>query len=232
VIKALFFAPQALAYGPDEPGLLAGILQGVGIPAGPEQVAGALAELPPEVREAGEAVRTPGEERAYHRMLWSALLPLLGRGKPDAALLDRLCAVRNDYAAWWSLYAETLPVLAELRRRGCVLGAVGGWAPSLARFLGEFEIAGYFDVIRPSSAAGVSWPDPALLREAVAEAGCEPAEALYCGPSLRDDVPCARAAGAMPVWVNRTGIATGHEVVAISDLRGLLVLLGKGGSAS
>ncbi len=232
MIKALFFAPQALAYGPDEPDLLAGILQGERIAASREEVAEALAGLPAEVRQAGQAVRTPEQERAWHRTLWSALLPLLGHGRPDPALVNRLGEARDEYAAWWSLHAETLPVLAELRRRGFTLGAVGRWAPSLARFLAEFEIAGYFQLIRPSAAAGASWPDPAFLRDALAETGCAPAEAVYCAASLRDDVPCAQAAGMAAVWVNRTGIATGHEVVAVSDLRGLLVLLGEGGSGA
>lgn len=229
MIKALFFAPQALAYGPDEPDLLAGILQAEGYAVGRERVEKALAALPAAVREAGRAVRTPEEESAYHRMLWSALLPLVGLPAPDPALVSRLGAARDDYAAWWSLHPETLPVLNELHRRGFFLGAVGRWAPSLSRFLAEFEIAGFFQWIRASAAAGVAWPDPQLLREAVAGAGCGPAEALYCAASVRDDVSCAQAAGVTPVWVNRTGIVTGHEVIAVSDLRGLLVLLGDGG---
>ena len=142
MIKALFFAPQALAYGPDEPDLLAGILQAEGIAASRDQVAEALAKLPADVQAAGRAVRTPEEERAFHRTLWAALLPLLGRDEPDPAVLRRLGAARDDYPAWWSLYAETLPVLAELRRRGYLMGAVGRWAPSLARFLAEFELEG------------------------------------------------------------------------------------------
>lgn len=230
MIKALFFAPQALAYGPDEPDLLAGILQAEGIAASRDQVAEALAKLPADVQAAGRAVRTPEEERAFHRTLWAALLPLLGRDEPDPAVLRRLGAARDDYPAWWSLYAETLPVLAELRRRGYLMGAVGRWAPSLARFLAEFELEGYFDLIRPSAAAGLSWPDPALLRDALAEVDCAPGEALYCAAAVRDDVPCAQAAGLTPVWVNRTGISTGHEVISVSDLRGLLALLGEGGN--
>jgi hypothetical protein len=35
--------------------------------------------------------------------------------------------------------------------------------------------------------------------------------------------------GILPVWLNRTGISTGHEVLTVTDLRGVLMLAPKAG---
>lgn len=229
VIKAVFFDVRALLYGPQGTELLAAVLQGEGFAASPEAVAEAMAGLPAELREARGRIRTEEQEGEYHRALLPALLRALGHPDPGGPVMSRLLEALREYPAWWSMYPETLPVLAQLERRGLALGVIANWEPSLRRFLAEFEIDRCFRVILSSMAARVAKPDPRLFALGLEAMGCAPGEALHCGPSLPEDVDGARAAGLVPVWVNRTGISTGHEVVTVNDLRGLLLLLGNGG---
>jgi len=229
VIKAVFFDVRALLYGPQGTELLAAVLQAEGVAASPEAVAEAMAGLPPEVKEARGRIRTEEQEEEYHRVMLPPLLRALGHGAPDGAALYRLVEALREYPAWWSMYPETLPVLAQLERRGLSLGVIANWEPSLRRFLAEFEIDHYFRVILSSMAAGVAKPDPRLFAMGLEAVRCAPGEVLHCGPSLPEDVGGAQAAVLFPVWVNRTGIPTGHEVVTVNDLRGLLLLLGNGG---
>lgn len=229
VIRAVFFDVRALLYGPQGAELLAAVLQGEGTSASPEAVTEAMAGLPAEGREARGRIRTEEQEDEYHRAMLPLLLRALGHGDPAGPVLARLVEAVREYPAWWSMYPEALPVLAQLQRRGLALGVVANWEPSLRRFLAEFEIDHYFRVILSSMAAGVAKPDPRLFALGLEAVGCAAGEALHCGPSLPEDVAGAQAAGLRPVWVNRTGIPTGHEVVTVNDLRGLLLLLGNGG---
>lgn len=233
MIRAVFFDVRALLYGPQGPELLAEMLRGEGVAVTPDAVAAGLSRLPADLREARLQIRTEEQEDAYHRKLIPTLLEALGMAEVSApsagGLVPRLMESLHQYPAWWSMYPETLPVLEELKRRALKLGVIANWEPSLHRFLRDFELGTYFDVILPSMGAGVAKPDPRLFRQALEAVGCDPAEALHCGPSIPEDVEGALAAGMVPVWVNRTGIPTGHEVLSVSDLRGLLMLVGEEG---
>lgn len=246
MIRAVFFDVRALLYGPQGPELLAEVLRGEAIDVTPDDVAEGLSRLSAHLREARLQIHTEKQEDAYHRAMIPALLEVLGvpvgaspsayaappgepLAGPTGGLVRRLVEALHQYPAWWSMYPETLPVLEELKCRGLILGVIANWEPSLRRFLTEFEIDPYFEVILSSMEAGVAKPDPRLFLQAVEAVGRDPAEALHCGPSIPEDVEGALAAGMVPIWVNRTGISTGHEVLSVNDLRGLLMLAGQEG---
>lgn len=229
MIRAIFFDVRALLYGPQGPELLGEILRSEGIQVTTAEVADGLERLPAELKQARLQIRTEEQENDYHRAMLPALLRNVGGRFPTDALVMRLLEGLHQYSAYWSLYPETLPVLEELKQRGIALGVIANWEPSLPRFLAEFELDGYFDLALSSMAAGIAKPDPALFRRAVREIGVPADAALHAGPSIEEDVAGAISAGLTPVWVNRTGIPTGHEVLSITDLRGLLMLAQKVG---
>lgn len=229
MIRTVLFDVQALAYGPSGAELFTDVLRGERIAVEAAQVAEALGRLPEQIRQARLAIRTQEQENDYHRALLPLLLENLGVRHPADALLLRLVESIHQYSAYWSLYPETLPVLEALRGQGIRLGVVANWEPSLPRFLAEFELDSYFQAVLSSMAEGVAKPDPILFHRALKAMGARAEEALHIGPSMEEDVAGAIASGIRPVWLNRLAIPTGHEVVSITDLRGLLLILGKGG---
>lgn len=229
MIRAIFFDVRSLLYGPQGAELLTEVFRSEGIGVEPGDVADGLSRLPEALKLARPQIRTEEQENDYHRAMIPQLLRNVGVPYPTDALVMRLVEAVHQYSAWWSMYPETLPVLEELKKRSFTLGVIANWEPSLRRFLTEFEIDPYFAVITSSMEAGAAKPDPLLFRKAIREAGVREAEALHVGPSIEEDVAGAISAGMRPVWLNRTGISTGHEVLTVEDLRGLLVLAQKAG---
>ena len=56
-------------------------------------------------------------------------------------------------------------------------------------------MADYFAVCVSSGDAGVSKPDPAIFRLALAQAGCSPSDAIMIGDRLDNDIRPAKALG-------------------------------------
>jgi len=229
VTEAVLFDIRSLVYGPEGAELLAEILRAEEIRVDPAEVEEALSRLPDELQLARTQIRTEEQENDYHRAMIPELLRAVGVRFPTDALILRLLETLHQYSAWWSMYPETLPVLEKLKQAGLKLGVLANWEPSLRRFLAEFELESYFDLILPAMEAGVAKPDPLLFHRALKGLGVRPEAALHVGPSIHEDVAGAIAAGIRPVWLNRTGIPTGHEVLTILDLRGILLLVGKAG---
>ncbi|MDF2629607.1 MAG: hypothetical protein K0R39_3438 [Symbiobacteriaceae bacterium] len=231
-MQGIFFDIAALVYGPEGADFLSEVLRGEGIAAEPAEVAEALNHLPAELNGLRQTLRDEEQENEYNRLMLPALLTALGVKNPTDALIMRLVETVHQYSAWYSLYPETLPVLEELKNRGYKLAVVANWAPSLVRFLHEFELDTYFQAIVASGEVGLSKPDPYIFHQALKKLGLGEQDVLHVGPSINQDVTGALRAGLTPVWLNRTGIATGHEVVSITDLRGLLMLAPKAGEGA
>lgn len=225
MIRGLMMDVRALLYGPSGADLLSQILRNESIEVDPAAVTDALERLPQELRGFRQMIRTEEQENDYNRAMLPALLQNLGVTDPTQALLMRLVETLYGYHAYYSLYPETLPVLAELQRRGVQMAVVANWEPSLHRLLQEFELDGYFTSIAASAVEGVTKPDPILFHRVLKAMGLSAAEVAHVGPSLTEDASGAAAAGITPIWLNRTGITTGHEVLTITDLRGLLLLV-------
>jgi HAD superfamily hydrolase (TIGR01509 family) len=231
-MKSIFFDITALVYGPEGADFLSEVLRAESIQAEPAEVADALGRLPAELQAMRQQLRDEEQENEYNRLMLPALLTALGVKNPTDALLIRLVETVHQYSAWYSLYPETLPVLEELKNRGYQMAVVSNWAPSLGRFLHEFELDAYFQAVVSSSEVGLSKPDPYIFHQALKKLNLAPEQVLHVGPSINQDVTGALRAGLTPVWLNRTGIATGHEVISITDLRGLLMLAPKAGEGA
>lgn len=229
VTRAIFFDVRALLYGPQGAELLAEVFRSEGIEVETDDVADGLSRLPDELTQARTQIRTEEQENDYHRAMIPQLLRNVGVPFPTDALIMRILESVHQYSAWWSMYPEVLPVLEELKKRGFLLGVIANWEPSLRRFLAEFEIDSYFAAITSSMENGLAKPDPLLFRQATKAAGVRAEESLHVGPSIDEDVAGAISAGIRPVWLNRTGISTGHEVLTVTDLRGVLMLAQKAG---
>lgn len=229
MIRSILFDISALLYGPTGPDFISEILRAEAINVEPVEVTEAIQRLPAEVAALRKEIRTEEQENEYHHVMLPYLLANLGVHNPNGAKLIRLAEEIHGYSGYFSLYPETLPVLEALKQRGFIMGVLSNWEPSLSRFVKEFELDGYFAAVTSSMAEGVAKPDPILFHRALKAAGMKAEETLHVGPSIEEDVTGAMQAGIRPIWLNRTGIPTDHEVLAINDLRGLLLLAQKAG---
>jgi putative hydrolase of the HAD superfamily len=121
-------------------------------------------------------------------------------------------------------YPEVPAVLDALRERGHRLAVVSNWDVSLHDVLERTGLAPRFDAVVVSAEIGAAKPDPEPFRRALAALGAEPGDALHAGDRMAEDVEGARAAGVMPVLVDRSGEAQADGVAVIPTLDGLLRL--------
>ena len=200
-------------------------------------------------RDAGAAVRAEiGHYRAnLHRARDEASLAAL-RAACAEVVRDALPATAGlpprslqeavleafDFVAFPEVEAE----LRALRARGAALVVCSNWDVSLHDVLADVGLRPYLDGVVTSAELGVSKPDPAPFRAALALAGGPPAaRAVHVGDSLDEDVAGARAAGLQAVLIDRDGTAaraadgTLDGVAVLPSLAGLAELLDRGPSA-
>jgi FMN phosphatase YigB (HAD superfamily) len=96
------------------------------------------------------------------------------------------------------LHTDALPCLEALRERGLRLGAAGNMYAHHEDFLRS-----HVDFVGSSERWGVEKPDAAFFGHVVQEAGAPPAEILYVGDRVDNDVLPALEAGMQAVRVRR-----------------------------
>jgi putative hydrolase of the HAD superfamily len=92
--------------------------------------------------------------------------------------------------------------LSALRARGVYVGMVSNVDDDqLTHMLELARIAEHFDSILSSEQAQSCKPDPAIFSEALRRAGCAPAETLFVGDSLQQDIAGANRVGLRSVLI-------------------------------
>lgn len=117
-------------------------------------------------------------------------------------------------------------VLRELRTRGLRVGVVtNGWVEAQTRCLERTGLAPLVDDVVISKGVGLSKPDPAIYRLALARLGLDAADAWFVGDSPRNDVW-----GPQQVGLRAAYLPTGHPLAGetpdavLRDLRDVLAL--------
>ena len=145
-------------------------------------------------------------------------------GEPDRC---RECAV--EMVREWErhenfhLYEDALPVLAELRRRGLLIGLISNGQRDLVEFAEHHHLD--VDAAVGSLAHGRIKPHPSIFETALAELGVAAGETAMVGDSYADDIAGARALGMRAILVDRDGQYPG-EPDRIETLLALPAALG------
>jgi putative hydrolase of the HAD superfamily len=109
--------------------------------------------------------------------------------------------VALDHSAWSNSLAvedEVVEVLRRLRADGYRMGLVSNMSLTRESIAGDVEqlgLSGFFDAAVFSSGFGVRKPDPRIFEEALHLLGAEPAETVFVGDRLHDDIGGAQAVG-------------------------------------
>jgi len=103
------------------------------------------------------------------------------------------------------VHPGALRLLADLKARGFVVGAISDWEATLPDLLRDLGIAPYLDALAVSATVGVTKPDARLFREALRQADAAPETALHVGDWYELDVTGARAAGMQALLFDHAG---------------------------
>lgn len=153
----------------------------------------------------------------------------------DRELAEQTCRIFRLLSTHYLFpYPSTIPVLEELRRRGCKVfllsNAQAEFTYPELRALGLDRL---FDGIRISSEWGMSKPEPRFLASLLEDEGLDPRQTVMTGNDLTTDIEVARSCGVDSVFLNtnhsteawlKAASAAATHVLADGDLAGLLTL--------
>jgi len=136
------------------------------------------------------AVIARGED---HRHVFDYFAPA-----PDLAAIE---AAGADAITAADLYPDARPCLEALRAAGYYLGIAGNQPARTADLLRALDLP--HDTLGTSSGWGVYKPDPAFFRKLVECSGHTPAEILYVGDRIDNDIRPAASAGLRTAFLKR-----------------------------
>jgi putative hydrolase of the HAD superfamily len=100
---------------------------------------------------------------------------------------------------------DALETLAELRRRGHLLGLISVCSQDVPHVWDETPFAGALDELVFSCDVGVSKPDPRIYAIACERLGVEAADCLFVGDGANDELPGAERAGMTALQLRAPG---------------------------
>ena len=125
----------------------------------------------------------------------------------------------------WELYPETRRVLRDLKKRNFIVGIISNFDSRILTVCTDLRIFEFIDTLQISSRAGFAKPHPRIFQMALEEHDLAPREAVHVGDHLEEDVNGSRAAGLIPVYLDRTRSGPPPGMITISDLTELLSLI-------
>ncbi len=141
------------------------------------------------------AVIARGED---YRQVYQHFRPGFDLDKERQARLD---AGLGEYLNGNDLYPDVRPCLERLRESGYQVGVAGNQTARAGIFLRELNLPA--DIIATSDDWGVSKPSIEFFDKLVAVSGFGPAEVVYVGDRLDNDIAPAATAGLRTAWIRR-----------------------------
>jgi putative hydrolase of the HAD superfamily len=173
-----------------------------------------LEVLHAEVLAGRRSIETARIER-FRRLLDAA-----GATRPSEEAPDVAGRYRQAYEQAWQPVAGARPFLEHVTRAGAAVVIVTNNVVHEQREkLARCGLARLVTALVTSEEVGVSKPDAAIFREALARVQGERATAVMVGDAWATDIEGARAAGIRAVWLNRHG--TARPDPSIEELRSL-----------
>jgi putative hydrolase of the HAD superfamily len=105
----------------------------------------------------------------------------------------------------WKVFKDVLTVLPRLRKSRVMLSVVANWDANLGVLMEGLKIKHFFDLVVSSQELGIEKPDPEVFKRAVAmlPRAQKMSEVMYIGNEYELDIVGARAAGFVPVLIDR-----------------------------
>ncbi|MFI8706430.1 HAD family hydrolase [Bacillus sp. NPDC077411] len=110
----------------------------------------------------------------------------------------------SSYRENWTVYADVIDVLEDLKRKGYPLGIIsnGNYEQQIEK-LHRLNILHYFNPVIASSRVGVAKPNIAIFQIASMKAKCRVQDCYYIGDRLETDALSSKNAGMHGIWLDR-----------------------------
>lgn len=163
----------------------------------------------------GDQARIDAMFAGFYRDLLAGLhLP-----DPDSALAARLVEA-CDFAKWVQAYPDVKDGLQTLKSR-FRLGLLSNAPPTMRPLMHDLGLAGYFHHMTISGEAGVSKPDAAIYRLALAGLGARPEECVFVD-DLEENLAAAHALGMACLLIDRRDARPATAYRRVVDLAGVI----------
>lgn len=188
--------------------------------------AGLVEKDPKKVFSLLEAiVKEKGSNFTRH---FDLLLERVGMEWNPAIIAAGVAAYHDTKISYIHPYPDTVPVLLQLREKGCKLGIItNGIAVKQWEKLIRLGLNHFFHAVVISESYGVSKPSRELYEIALREVGVRAGDAIMVGDKLETDITGAKDAGLRAVWISHgrqapAGATPDAAIENISQLPGVL----------
>ncbi len=161
------------------------------------------------------------------------LVPFFNRvlelaGIPPDFLSDCVAMLAEEHASdiLWRSVPEFVPsTLAELKRRGYMLGVISNSDGRLKMLLDRHDLTSFFTCIVDSGVVGFEKPGPEIFRCALGTAETDPQKCIYVGDVYAIDMVGAHSAGIRGVLIDPLEKHSDFDCIRIKRLDDLLSFL-------
>jgi putative hydrolase of the HAD superfamily len=146
-------------------------------------------------------------------------------GEEQSSIIDALWEAHQRFGLWTVAIPGGPETVADLKRRGFRLGVVSNAEGRVEQDLDAAGYAGLLETVVDSHIVGVEKPDPEIFRIALERMDASAESAVFLGDVPSVDIVGARAAGVMPILLDRHdlyGDLTERRIRSIRDLPALL----------
>ena len=120
---------------------------------------------------------------------------------PAALAADLLDHFWRRYHTFCRPFADVVPTLSELGRKGTKLGIVTNGTQQVQHgAISALGILNYFEMVLISEVEGVRKPDRRIFHKALARLGVDAGECCHVGDHPVADATAAKAAGLVAIW--------------------------------
>jgi REG-2-like HAD superfamily hydrolase len=162
--------------------------------------------------------------RSFWTSYYTRALIEAGVDRPEEKLLQASHALYDWYQSpsQWQPYPDVAEALASADQRGLLQGVVSDWGTDLVPILHAHEITRHLDFVVASATVGLAKPHPGIFLHALERARLQARDVVYVGDSYVADVLGARAAGIVPVLIDRDGVAPAVDCPVVTSLAEVL----------
>jgi len=210
MIKAVFFDlyQTLVCYEPPREELQARALQEFGIEVNPEVFRRPIVIADEFIYQ--EITRTPlsqlsAEDKTALYARYQRIVLKEAGIEANEQLIFGLLGKMRQFDMKLVLFDDVMPVLADFKGRGLILGLISNVDRDITSLLNELGLTSLLQVVVTSQDVGFNKPQPEIFREALRQAGVQAAEAIYIGDQYQIDVIGAKKAGMEGVLLDRGG---------------------------
>ena len=207
-LKAVFFdcGGTLVSLVPPREELFIRAANSIGLRLSPQAVKQAYRIVDFHTKYSSISIAGPNDRDSFYKRYNQQLCCALGLSSQFAALYPRVVDQFRESKSW-KLLPDTYATLKALFETGIPLAIVANWDKSLPAFIENLGIAAFFRIIVSSAEIGVEKPAPTIFRAALDHLLLVPErdDILYVGNEYETDVISARAAGLLPVLIDRDG---------------------------